>query len=168
MNNPKHKDPDKELNQLKKTIPYLHWGRLRFIGNIRNLTVSFVIGFVLAVPDLIGTDVIKYLKNPQLMGALVVFITSIGLAYLFYEFFCPPIIKKFESLADFYEHQLSIKKLQLETYPKDSFEANLQHVAEHYIQNLGKYFIARWITLLLYITGFGSLIYLIGRFYNLV
>ncbi|RIK32637.1 MAG: hypothetical protein DCC56_02150 [Anaerolineae bacterium] len=168
MKTPKQEDFDKELDRLRKTIPRVHWGRLRFIGNVRNLSVSIMIGLALALPDLIGTDLVKYLKNPQLINSLLVFITANGLAYLFYEIFCPPIIKKFESLADFYEHQLNIKKLQLETYPKDPFEANLQHVAKHYIRNLGQYNIARWITLILYIVGFGALIYLLGHFYDLI
>ena len=159
-------DIESKISELSQTIPRMHWGRLRFIGSIRNLSVSFLLGLILALPELIGTDIKEYLKAPQILWPMVIFALGIGLAYLAYEIFCPAIVKKFESLSDFYQHQLSIKKLQIETYPKDPFHADMLHVSEQYINLLRQKPAARWLTALLYVVGFVSLIYLLVGFYQ--
>lgn len=159
-------DINKRIEELSKTIPRLHWGRLRFIGSLRSLSVSFVIGLVLALPELIGTNIKEYIKTPQVLWPMVIFVIGIGLAYLSYEIFCPVIIKKFHSLADFYQHQLGIKKLQIETYPDDPYKADLVHVSEHYIKLLSQKTVARWVTAMFYVVGFLSLLYLLISFYQ--
>jgi len=159
-------DIEKKISDLAKTIPKLHWGRLRFIGSLRTLIVSYIAGLAVALPDLIGTDLKQYIKNPQILLPMIVFVAGVALAYLFYEFFCPTIVKRYENLPDFYEHQLNIKKLQIETYPSDPFKADLMHVAEHYIKALGKYRVARYITITLYIISFLALLFLLVRLYR--
>jgi hypothetical protein len=153
-------DINARIAELRKTIPILHWGRLRFIGSLRTLSVSYIVGAAVALPRLAGTDDLRiYLDDPQIMGSLIAFVVGVSLGNLVYDLFCPVIVKKFESLVIYYENQLRIKRLQLETYPDDPFEASLLHVAEHYIGDLGSRPAARLICLALYVTGFLALLY---------
>lgn len=155
-------DVERKIKALRETLPRLHWGRLRFLGKLRTLVLSYVVGIVVLLPDLIGTDSFtQFLEQPQIIWPVVTFVISIGLAYLSYEYFCPVIIKRFDNLSEFYEHQLNIKKLQLETYPNDPFKADMLHVAENYIASLGERRIARYFTLLFYAIGFIALLFLV-------
>lgn len=161
-------DVEKRIDALIETMPRFHWGRLRFIGNLRTLVVSYVIGLAVALPDLLGSDLKQYIKNPELLVPMIVFVIGVGLAYLCYELFCPTIVKRFENLPDFYEHQLNIKKIQMETYPNDPFKADLMHVAQHYIEALDEKYPARYLAIALYLIGFLSLLLLHIRLYRLL
>jgi hypothetical protein len=157
---------EKELEKLYSGISRLHWGRLRFIGSFRVLSVSYIIGAAVALPKLLGQDSISsYLHNPYIIGPLAVFVLGAGLGNLLYELFCPAIIKKFENLAVFYENQLRIKKIQNETYPHDPFKANLLHVGQEYIKELGSGAAARFLAFGLYVVSFLALLFLAVSLY---
>lgn len=158
-------DVKAKIKELRKTIPLLHWGCLRFVGSLRVLSVSYIIGAIVALLNLIGTDLTVYLRNTKILLSITIYVVFISLANLIYYFFCPVIIKKFENLPDFYEHQLNIKRLQLDTYPSDPFDANLLHVAEHYITALGSSWGARVISLVLFVIGFIALIFFAVNLY---
>lgn len=150
---------EEKIAELRKTIPKLHWGRLRFVGSLRVLSVSYVLGLAVALPNLVGTGVTSYLTSPCILWPMASYVGGVSLANLFYHLFCPAIVQKFENLSDFYEHQLGIKKLQMETYPSDPFVANLLHVSEHYIKALGSRAAARVVSLGLYIASFLALLF---------
>ena len=157
---------ENELEKLYSRISRLHWGRLRFIGSFRVLSVSYIIGAAVALPKLLGQDSISsYLHNPYIIGPLAVFVLGAGLGNLLYELFCPAIIKKFENLAVFYENQLRIKKIQNETYPHDPFKANLLHVGQEYIKELGSGAAARFLAFGLYLVSFLALLFLAVSLY---
>jgi hypothetical protein len=60
---------------------------------------------------------------------------------------------------------LKIKKIQMETYPQDYFEANLVHVANSYIQGLGRFWVARALACVLYAISLLALMFLILSLY---
>jgi hypothetical protein len=159
-------DVEKELESLYSQTSRLHWGRLRFIGSLRVLSVSYIIGAAVALPKLLGKqDILSFLHNPYIICPLAIFMVGVSLGNLLYELFCPVIIKKFESLAVFYENQLRIKKIQQETYPNDPFHANLLHVGREYINKLGSGRVARLLALALYIISFLALLFLAVSLY---
>ncbi len=155
-----------QLEELRRGIPALHWGRLRFIGSLRVLSISYIIGAAVALPKLLGEDdLLSFLHNPYIIGPLAIFVVGVGLGNLIYELFCPATVKKFESLAVFYETQLKIKKIQMETYPQDPFEANLLHVAGSYIEDLGSFQAARGLAFGLYVASLAALLFLAVSLY---
>lgn len=158
---------EEKIASLRKTIPKLHWGRLRFIGSLRVLSVSYIIGIAVALPNIIEADITQYLLNPWIVWPIIIFLVGVSVANLFYYLFCPAIVRKFESLSDFYEHQLGIKKLQMETYSSDPFHANLLHVSEQYIKALGNRGAARIATFTLYIVSFLALLLFAFNIYGI-
>jgi len=158
---PPPKDVENELKKLYKNLPFLNWARLRFIGNLRVLTISYIIGIFLALPKTLGTEISAYLRHPWIIWPLVLFVICVGLGNVIYELACPVIVKKFESPAVFYENQLRIKKLQKETYPDDPFDASLYHVGTAYYDDLKTYPPLRWCACILYGIGLLALLFLL-------
>jgi hypothetical protein len=159
-------DIEKELLSLNSQLSRWHWGRLRFIGNLRVLSVSYIIGAAVALPKLLGQeDILDYLHNPYIIWPLGIFVVGVSLGNLIYELFCPVIIKKFENLPVFYENQLRIKKIQKETYPGDPFNASLLHVGREYIKELGSGAVARFLALGLYVVSALALLFLAVSLY---
>ena len=151
---------EQSIRARQAKVPKLNWNRLRFIGSLRVLILSYIVGLVAALPNLIGTELREHISNPTFLWLLILFVSGFGLAYLFYELFCPPVLKKFENLPDFYEHQLTIKKLQQEAYPADPFDADLLHVASQYYADQGRRPPARYLTLAFYLVGFAAFLFL--------
>jgi hypothetical protein len=147
-------DFDRTVMKLMETIPKIHWGRLRFIGSVRTLSLSFLISLATALPDLRNFDPAPLMRDSHIALSFVGFIIGFGLANLCYEIYCPAIIRRFESLPDFYQHQLTIKQLQMATYANDPFEAGLLHVTQSYVSALKERTLARYVTLSLYVLGF--------------
>ena len=92
------------------------------------------------------------------------FVATLFSSNIIFHAVCPPIIKKFESLAALYQQQLEIKKIQTEIYPKEEFDASLNHVADFYIKNLNENAFARWASLLLFILSWITLAYFVYKF----
>lgn len=143
--NETNQDIDTKIRDLHRKTPFFHWGKLRFIGSIRVLSVISFIGAILAaglsLPQLKQINASDLLSDSYIVWSFIFFIISLLLVNLIYYIFCPSIIKKFLSLSDFYMHQINIKKCQQETYPDDPFDASLEHVSKQYISDLstGKY-----------------------------
>lgn len=169
MNDTSENDLDEEkdikIKKILKEVSLFHWGKLRFIGSLRLLSVIPVIGVgiisILNLPHFKDVKVGVLLTDTWTGGALIIFVIGLFLSHMIYHIFCPPIVRKFDGAADFYHHQLQIKKSQLETYPDDEFHADLNHIAIHYKDNLNKSAFARWVSLLLLFFSFTSLGYFI-------
>lgn len=168
MSTPSKKDIDKELEELKKKTPLLNWGKLRFVGSLRILSVVPFVGAgivaVLNLPQFSQVNAKLLLEDVWTIGALFAFLILLFSANVLYHIFCPPVIKRFESLADLYQQQLSIKKSQMETYPDDIFKADLKHVAEFYVEQLGIFWLSRWACILLFVFSLVSLFYFLYKF----
>jgi hypothetical protein len=160
--------PAAALDEILNKVPRLHWGRVRFIGNLRTLVVGYMLAVAIALPDLVGTDLRRYLKDPPFIWLLVASAFGLGLAFLIYELSCPAVVRRFEKLADFYETQLRIKKLQIDTYPSDPFEASLLHCAKHYVDSLQRHRAAMYLSILSYSVGFLALFLLVIRLYHIL
>ncbi len=161
---------EKTIKELNKKTPWLHWGRLRFIGSIRVISVMSFLGAGIAagfsLPQLAQKNINDILSQPPVIWSFFFFIISLLIANLIFHIYCPPIVKKFESLADFYMHQLQIKKNQMETYPDDPFDASLSHVSKEYIKNLSIKVCVRWTSLLLFIFSILCLMFFIFNVYQ--
>lgn len=154
MPNSSQEDIDKVIEELKKKCSVVNWGRLRFIGSLRILSVIPFVGAgivtILGLPQFSSVNAKKLLEDIWIIGSLMTFLISLFSANVIYHIACPPVIKKFETLADLYREQLLIKKSQMETYPNDKFEADLLHITKFYFENLSKCWVARWGSLLLF------------------
>ena len=163
-------DFDGKIEQLKKELPVLHWGRIRFIGSLRIVSlIPFVGASVIAIlrlPQFSTVNAKRLLQDAATLYALMAFLISLYSAYIIYHIFCPPMIRKFESLAELYREQLAIKKAQKETYPSDDekFIANLDHVTETYAYNLKNKPFARWSALFLFVFSLISLYLFLAKF----
>lgn len=149
---------DEELiRRLSKKTPKLHCGKLRFIGSIRVLSVLPFFGAIfsasMSLPQLKEINIYNILSNQSIIWTFFGFISSLLIAYLINYIYCPVIIKKFLSLSDFYMHQITIKKCQMETYPDDDFDPSLLHVSKHYLKELSVKPCARWLSLTMLIVS---------------
>lgn len=168
----KKEDIEEKLEEKKKKLPFWHWGRLRFIGSLKILSIIPFVGAgivaLLGLPQFENASAKKLLEDLWMLYSLLAFLVLLFSANIFYHMSCPNMIKKFESLADLYRDQLLIKKSQLDVCPKDEFQADLNHVLESYSANLIKYKWARRTSLLLFVFSIMSLFYFLIQFRELL
>lgn len=163
---------EKEIRALYKNTPFLSWGKLRFVGSVRVLSVMSFVGACIAaglsLPQLSQVNIRNIISNPVIVWSFLGFFISLLLANLIHYLFCPVIIRKFASLSDFYMHQINIKKCQLDTYPEDQFDASLLHVSRQYIKDLAENSCARWSSLFLFSASLIFFTFFVVNSYGLV
>lgn len=157
MSGNKNNSDEKLIRALYKKAPLLHWGKLRFVGSIRVLSVMSFFGASIAaglsLPQLSQININDIISSTIVVWSFIAFIMCLLFANLTYFIFCPAIIRKFASLSDFYMHQINIKKCQLETYPDDKFDADMIHVSKQYIKDLSANNCARRLSVSLFIAS---------------
>ncbi len=163
---------EKKIRALYKKTPFLNWGKLRFIGSVRVLSVMSFVGACIAaglsLPQLSQINIRNIISNPVIVWSFLGFFISLLLANLIHYIFCPAIIRKFTSLSDFYMHQINIKKCQIDTYPEDQFDGSLLHVSKQYIKDLAANTCARWASLFLFFASLIFFIFFVVNSYGLV
>ena len=162
-------DLDEKLAKKKKELPYWHWGRIRLIGSLKILSIIPFVGAgiiaILGLPQFENVDAKRLLEDLWMLYSLLAFLIFLFSANIIYHMYCPPMVKKFESLAELYQYQLSLKWSQLQVYPNDDeFKANLDHIVEVYSKELIKHSFLRRTCLLLFASGVISLFYFLVQF----
>lgn len=137
----------------------MNWWKLRSVGNLYVLKVSYVI--LIVSPLLTKSEhITRFLDiEPWLLAILFLASFSLALANLVYDIWCPIIIKRFPSPNDLYARMLEIKKLALWIYPDDDFKASLNHCKSAYeTQSKSRWAARLACTLLFLISGAAFLV----------
>lgn len=108
------------------------WPTLRAVGNLRVLKVSYVALAMIPFVKPIIQSLAAYGLDPSMAARTYFAALSLAVANLIYDISCPSIIKRFESPNDLYERMLGIKLLSAAMYPKDMFEADIEHCVRAY------------------------------------
>lgn len=111
----------------------LNWWRLRSVGNLKVLKVSYFVLF--AAPVLSKYESIATYLGLSIWLIVIAFFASLclALANLIYDIACPTVIKRFDSPNDLYKEMLEIKNLSAHLYPDDGFDASLKHCKASYM-----------------------------------
>lgn len=109
-----------------------NWWRLRPVGNLKALKVSYAVLFL--APLLSQYDSIARYLGISTGVVTASFFASLflALANLLYDVFCPTIIKRFDSPNDLYHEMLTIKEKSAALYPADRFDASRAHCMRAY------------------------------------
>jgi hypothetical protein len=115
-----------------RLVTDLSWRKLRAVGNLRFLKVSYIL--LVFVPVLATENAVTSFLGFQPWLLAVSFFASLSLAVAnaIYDITCPAIVKRFESTADLYERMLQIKQLSQALYPADFYMASVAHCEEAY------------------------------------
>ncbi len=110
-----------------------NWWQLRSVGNLKFLKLSYLA--LASVPFLRQHEYLVQFLGVRMWFLTTVFFASVALALanLIYDIECPHIIKRFESPNDLYARMLHIKRLSLQLYPGDDFDATLAHCKTAYV-----------------------------------
>ena len=113
-----------------KSIKY-EWWHLRSVGSLKALKVSYIA--LALVPIVVENRLLSWIGGDK----SVLFCTFFGslflaLANLLYDTMCPTVIKRFESPNDLYHKMLEIRKLSMESYHGDDFNASKEHCFNKY------------------------------------
>ncbi|MGP6088554.1 hypothetical protein [Antarctobacter jejuensis] len=113
----------------------VNWISLKPAGNILLLRVSYF--SLLLAPFLTKNGFFSQIAGVSRGDLLILYFSSIFLAAanLLFDIFCPVVIRRFESANDLYLKMLEIKDLSAKHYPRDDFQADLQHCKEKFVRD---------------------------------
>ena len=144
------------------------WWHLRSVGNLKALKVSYIA--LALVPVVVENRMLSWIGGDK----SVLFCTFFGslflaLANLVYDIMCPTVIKRFESPNDLYQKMLEIRKLSLDTYYGEEFDASKEHCFKKYHSDSRSYPRVRLVCVSLFVSSAVLLGYVVlNRSYRVV
>ena len=111
---------------------WMRWDRLRAVGNLRVLKVSYVVWAVIPFISQQGWLVTAMGLSTWQLAEVYFASIFLAAANLVYDLACPPIVKRFASPNDLYSKMLEMRELSVRLYPEDHFEGSLSHCKNAY------------------------------------
>jgi len=131
----------------------MNWWKLRAVGNLKLLKVSYVVLGVIPLLSHYDKVVVRLGFKPWFLGAVFFASLFLALANLIYDIACPTIVKRFASPNDLYSEMLAIKEKSQKLYLTDKFDASHEHCISAYTNAANANPGARYLCLALFLSA---------------